>query len=150
MELLLSIALLSIMVGGTLWLLFLQNATYAQTTARAEAMARLASAYQVMYKELRPLRRTSLEGNVTETAGTWTIATDAMLFKHVRDEASIKWLANDRVLIQGVLATFTALDQAMNPIGTGNLASPSLLRIELQSTEANDCSLNFLVAPRSN
>jgi len=135
-ELILSVLLVALLAGTSFWILFLQTTTYAETTRRADAMARLASTWQLMLKELREQSWNEVK---TDTHTTFTrIATGPVappLFEYDGNGRQILWKGSP--VLDQVLATFSVI------------ASLSVLDVSLQSAQAEECSLRFLVAPRN-
>ncbi len=136
MEILLGIALISIFAAGGLWLLFLQQGAYTMTSQRNEAVAKLTSTYQLMFKEIHKTKRSEIELHTTidHVATAPLSPSTPYLFSYDAPNAKVLWLGNP-ILID-TMATFSW-------DGTYKV-----VKVELQSRTTGD-RLNFLVAPRN-
>lgn len=147
MEILSGIALISIFAAGGMWLLLLQQGVYSMTVQRNEAVAKLISTYQLMFKEIHNTSRAEIAVHTPNS--TWSLPYDRVataplspatpyLFSYDAAKAEVLWLGNP--ILNDVLATFTYLDGSGGP----NL---QVVKVELQNRTTGD-RLNFLVAPR--
>ncbi|HNV72406.1 MAG TPA: hypothetical protein PKO06_22040, partial [Candidatus Ozemobacteraceae bacterium] len=125
---------------GGMWLLFLQQGAYTMTTQRNDAVTKLTSTYQLMFKEIHETSRQAIGDftpESTEPLPHDRVATGAALpYLFQYDSTNAEILCKGNPVLNDVLATFTWDDLL------------KVVKVELQNRTTGD-RLNFLVAPRN-
>lgn len=145
MEILLATALLSIVVSASFGFLYWQMRTQAHLSQSSLTIKRLSNTQTLLYKVLRAAGPASLTVDVSLIEFKPDAATSIELFKSEGGNL----LHNGQVVMENVVASFTALTASASPVLAMADDASNLVRVELSALTGRETQkLNFIVRPR--